>query len=248
MVRLAALLGLIVVLAGCGGKQTTTTTTTEPSSSSVRVYMLREGRVAPVSRALAMTKPSPRAALEQLLQGASPADERAGLDTAVVPGNSIVSFRIVNGIARVKLALDLTQRGIAQVVYTLTQFPTIKRVAVVTPDVAPGPQTRGAFESLTPAILVEEPTPFARVTRPLRVSGTANAFEATLQLELRRDDGAVLVHRTVTASSGSGTRGSFTASLSFEPTSGKAVLDVYEESAKDGSRIHVVSIPLILSG
>jgi hypothetical protein len=248
MARLVVLLALLVALAGCGGKQEQPRAQTTTGHVTARVYMLRDARVAAVTRRLPPPAATPRAALERLLEGPTPRERRAGLSTAVPAGNRIDSFRVADGMAHVDLALDLSRRGVAQVVYTLTQFPEIRRAAVATPDAAPGPLTRAALEDLTPLILVEEPTPYAEVTSPLRVWGSSNTFEATLQLELRRDDGSVLARTTVTATSGTGTRGTFESSLDFDATPGRAILEAYEQSAKDGSRIHVVEIPLVISG
>ena len=82
---------------------------------------------------------------------------------------------------------------------------------------------------------------------PLTVTGTANTFEAVLHLELRHGS-TVLVSRTVNATSGSGTRGTFTARLTFgSQVTGAGSLVAYEVSMKDGSRVNVVTIPLVLS-
>ncbi len=74
------------------------------------------------------------------------------------------------------------------------------------------------------------------------MTGTANTFEATFQYELLDADGNVIDKNFVTATSGTGTRGT------FEFTTGEfddaATLVVFENSAEDGSRIHEVEIPL----
>jgi len=86
------------------------------------------------------------------------------------------------------------------------------------------------------------------VESPLRVSGSSNTFEATSQLELLDANGKRLASKTVTASSGTGTRGTFDVTLSFKAPAGSATLVSYENSAKDGSRIDVVRIPVRVSG
>ncbi len=130
----------------------------------------------------------------------------------------------------------------AEIVYTLSQFDPAKPIALA------GKQyTRGGFESLTPAILVETPLPFEEVTAPLRMTGTANTFEATFEYDLLDPAGKVLKHDFVTATSGSGTRGAFDVRIPFEAPNGVARLVVYERSAADGSKTHIVEIPLSLA-
>ena len=126
--------------------------------------------------------------------------------------------------------------------FTLSQF------APTRPVVVDGkPYRRSDFEDLTPAILVEEPLPFARVSAPLRLRGTANTFEATFEYELLDPAGKVLTHHFVTATSGSGTRGFYDVKIPFEAPNGLGKLEVYELSAADGSRTHEVEIPLTLA-
>jgi hypothetical protein len=77
------------------------------------------------------------------------------------------------------------------------------------------------------------------------VSGTADVFEASFTLELRRPDGALLGRADVTASSGSGTRGSFSAQLACHAR-GRATLSAFAASAEDGSPTARVDVPLVL--
>jgi hypothetical protein len=108
--------------------------------------------------------------------------------------------------------------------------------------------TRKHFEDLTPQILVESPLPFQKVRSPLHASGTANTFEATFQYELRDLDGKVVARHFVTATSGSGTRGTFDVTIPFHfHHPGMGAFVVYELSAEDGSRIHQVEIPVELT-
>jgi hypothetical protein len=137
---------------------------------------------------------------------------------------------------------EATERT-AEEVYTLSQFDPKKPV-----DVDGKSYTRADFEQLTPQILVEGPLPFATVSSPLRVFGTANTFEATFEYELLDADGKVLSKHFVTATSGSGTRGTYDFTIRYDTPGGPGKLVVYELSAADGSRIHQVEIPLTLTG
>jgi len=144
-------------------------------------------------------------------------------------------------------AIGLTQgtgnERTAEEVYTLSQFAPQQAV-----DVGGRSYTRADFEDLTPAILVEAPLPFATVSAPLRLRGTANTFEATFEYELLDSNGKTLAKHFVTATSGSGTRGTYDITIRFASPGGAGKLLVYELSAKDGSRIHQVEIPLTFTG
>ncbi len=86
------------------------------------------------------------------------------------------------------------------------------------------------------------------MTSPIQLAGTANTFEATVNYRLVDSAGTVLKEGFTTATSGSGTRGTFSVAIPYPPGSaGAATLSIYEVSAKDGSRINVVAVPLQLS-
>jgi len=103
---------------------------------------------------------------------------------------------------------------------------------------------------LTPAILVESPRYFEAVGNPVRATGTANTFEATFQYELADTDGRIVDQGFVTATSGSGTRGTFDFTTSeYEiPFDGIGALFVFELSAEDGSQTNLREIPVRMSG
>jgi len=168
-------------------------------------------------------------------------DEQAIELTTALPDGVRPSVTIEAGSARVSGAPDdLPREALAQVVYTLTQFPTVESVVVGGAD-----YTRAELEDLTPAILVESPLPFEPVTAPLRVTGTANTFEATFEYELTDPDGKIVKRGFTTATSGSGTRGTFDFRIPFEiAQSGLGELIVFERSAADGSRTNLVEIPV----
>jgi hypothetical protein len=80
------------------------------------------------------------------------------------------------------------------------------------------------------------------VSAPFTVTGTANTFEANFLYELLDANGAVVDEDFVTATSGTGTRGTF--EFTTADAGDVAVLVVFEESAEDGSRMREVRIPL----
>jgi len=182
------------------------------------------------------------AALRELLDG--PTSEETGVRSAIPAGTTLESLVIANGIASVRLSRQpADDAALAQLVYTLTQFPSIKRVDFG----ADAPVGRRAFEAQTPAILVEAPLPQEDVEPGFEVTGTANTFEATFNYELKDASGKVLSKNFVTATSGSGTRGTFRFTVPYEvdePQQG--TLLVFELSAENGSRIHESEIPLYL--
>jgi germination protein M len=256
-------LGLVlVVAAGCGkssshraapsvtSSSTTSTTATAPTTTSVqvpttvvRVYFLRDGKVAPVARELPQTQAVAFASLEELFAGPSGVDRADGLTTAVPPNTSAGAVTLVNGVALVDIP-QLPRAGLAQVVYTLTQFPTVRGVRTGRSIGDTKPLTRADFEDVTPAILVESPLPHQAVSSPFRVVGTANTFEATFTARLLDAAGRQLVQKVVTATSGSGTRGTYAVTLTFPDSATPRWLEVYEPSAENGQPLHKVRIPL----
>jgi germination protein M len=230
-VKLAALLVAVAVglLAGCGGD--------DDSTTLARVYFLRDGKVWPVARD-AETDRVEAAALESLFDGPTSDERRIALDTAVPGGTP--SLTIDDGVARFQPAARYPTRALAQIVYTLTQFEAIESV-----EIDGKRYTRADFEEQTPLILVESPVAYEEVTSPLRVTGTANTFEATFQYELKDAAGEVVDEHFVTATSGTGTRGTF--DFTTKPFDDVGSLVVFELSAEDGSRVNEMEIPLRMS-
>lgn len=246
-----------VALVGCGGSdgaapgETTTTTDAEPvGESDVSVYFLLDGKVWPVRRTTERTPAVASAALDALVEG--PTEEEAEelfLESAIPEGTEVVSLAVQDGVAQVAFSTPLPSEAIAQVVYTLTQFPTVDSVELVEGGVPIAGFDRGDYEDLTPPILVESPRFFEEVPNPVRATGTANTFEATFQYELTDTDGRIVDEGFVTATSGSGERGTFDfATARYDiPFDGVGALIVFEVSAKDGSRTNLVEIPIRMS-
>jgi germination protein M len=261
---LAASCLFVLALAGCGGDDEGAApggTTTEPPAQTtdppaqtateeehsepivISLYFLRDGQVGLTRRnAIAGAKVG-TAAVEQLLAGPTSGDRAAGLMTAIPAGTRLERLSINGGTAKAELSREVSPAAAAQVVYTLTQFPSVHRVSIG----GDAPLGRADLEELTPPIFVEVPAPGYSVLSPLLISGTANTFEATFQVEILDAEERVIGKRFVTATSGSGTRGTFQAKVPFRATTkGPGKLVVYELSAEDGSRIHEVEIPLEL--
>ncbi len=241
-------IALVLVLAACGGDgtKTVTVTVTAPTSTapgastSLRVYFLLNDKVQPVLRTVPPTKAVAGAALNALLEGPTASEQQIGLSTRLSSESSVTVDRS-NGMLTVHG--DVPEgAALAQVVYTMTQFSNATTVKVNGKS-----YTRGSFEDFTPAILVELPLPFQAVSSPMHLAGTANTFEATFQYELRDAQGKILAKHFATATSGSGTRGTFDLKVPFDATSGgSGRLRVYEDSAANGKPIHVVEFPVLI--
>ncbi|MFN2467744.1 MAG: GerMN domain-containing protein, partial [Gaiellaceae bacterium] len=248
--------------------QTTPTTTSGGPEVAVRVYLLRRERVAAARRLVPQVRAVGSEAIRELLDSPTQAEREAGLTTAIPVGTELRGLDISGGVATVDLSrtfesgggsLSMTAR-VAQVVYTLTQFPTVRAVrfsldgepvehiggegVVVDPPVG-----RADFEDQTPTILVESPTPGETISSPVRIRGTANTFEATFVVRLLLNAaGARAFEQVVTATSGSGTRGTFDVSVPYTVSaSGPGTLVAFEPSAVDGSPVHVVEIPVYVT-
>jgi Immunoglobulin-like domain of bacterial spore germination/Sporulation and spore germination len=241
-----------IALAGCAGDDETTTVTvretvTETAASSVpaeapavvALYFLQDGKVWPERRGITTDQAIATNTINQLLEGTE-----SDLTTAIPPETRLGGLTVDGGVASIQLEPPLTDRkAMAQVAYTLLQFPTVKRVSFN----GGRPLASRAFEPQTPAILVQSPLAGEEVEPGFEATGTANTFEATFQYELLDADGKVLKKDFVTATSGSGTRGTFSFMVPYEvDATEQGRLVVFEISAADGSRTNERAIPLAL--
>ena len=182
-----------------------------------------------------------QAALDALAAGPTAGERSDGLSTAI-GSLRLTGLSIRNGEADLGALTHVSQLAEAQIVYTLTQFPTVRKVRIGD-DVL----DRSDLEDVTPVILVETPLPGETVKSPITVRGTSNTFEATMRVEVRRGS-RVLVAETVTASSGSGERGTYNATLDVDASPGPLTLVAFEPSAENGQPLHSVTVPLTLAG
>lgn len=245
------------------------TPTSGPSgATSVKVYLFMDEQLVPVRREVDATRAVGRASLNALFEG--PTDKEAGasppLTTSIPDGTILLGLDIADGLATVDLSREFESGGgsasmfgrLAQVVYTLTQFPTVERVAfrldgepvtVFSGEgiVLDGPSDRMDYEAFLPSVFVERPTWGATLGNPVRVSGIANVFEATFFVEVRDDDGRTLAEQRVMATCGTGCWGTFDVSIPYDVASRqRGELVTYHLSAMDGSPEDVRSYPVTL--
>ena len=238
-VTLAALaLALALVAAGClGGSGNPVATSTAPATTStagtttapaatrtVRVYIVRDGKLVAEGRQVPATPAVGSEALKALL------------------GSRSFNLTIANGVATVTGLGTLSHEGQAEIVATLTQFPAVQAVEIDGQRL-----TRLDIEDVTPQILLESPLPGDHVTSPVQLTGTANTFEATFMVEVLDRDGKSLSRKFVTATSGTGTRGTFATEIGYETADAQpGTIYVYESSAEDGRPLHEARVPVTL--
>jgi germination protein M len=222
-----------------------TTTTTAPRATGYSVYFAHDGHLAVAHRSVPATSMPATAAVRSLLAGPNGFEQATGLTSAVSSTVGLRSVSISSGTATVSLtAGGLSTMARAQVVFTLTQFPTVQRVVID----GGAPLSRADFESVAPQVLVESPGWGDTVTSPLRVRGSANTFEAVFRLEVTDWDGRIVASEVLMATSGTGTRGTFDTTLRYAASrTGLGELIASYDSPKDGSRVVVEEIPLTVS-
>jgi nucleoid-associated protein YgaU len=95
-----------------------------------------------------------------------------------------------------------------------------------------------------PPISVRQPRPFDMVDDPVEICGVGTGFEATFAARVRDANGIELSQVTITAG-GTGIWGNYRAALAVGvPPTPQGTVEVFEFSAKDGSEIHKVTVPV----
>jgi len=248
------------------------TPTPATGTTVVRVYLFMpddrgEPGLVAVLREVPRTLAVATAAMELLLDGPTASEADAGLVSAVPRGTSLLGISIDGGVASVDLTREYASGGgtesmlgrLAQVVYTLTQFPTVDSVRFqldgrptsvfggegITLD---GPVGRPDFYEQLPEIFVDRPVWGAAAGNPARVTGLTRVFEATFIVELFDARGLMLAQRVVTATCGTGCWGTFDETIGYDVRQAQwGVLRVYEGSAEDGSPINLRDYPVWLT-
>jgi len=274
---------LAIAASGCGsehavslgppqttpGSGTTENTGSQPKPNrvSLEVWFTRDDGLVAVHRTHAPTQRVATAAIESLLDGPTAKERDAGISTAVPDGTRLLGIGIRDGVATVDLTSEYQSGGgasslqtrLGQVVYTLSQFPTVQKVNfrldgspvnVFSTEgiVLDHPVGRGDYANLLPAIVVNTPRPGERVTSPVTVSGTANVFEANVTVEVQNAKGVVVGKTFTTAKCGTGCRGAYSVPVVYKvqkEQSGTIVVHD-DDAAGNGEPPHVVRIPITL--
>ena len=248
-----SLIGLLLLLAACGGNGGSSTTgATETTDEHIdvddpdaadrpqlRVYFLRDGTVQPVLRSLPNTYAVGTAALDALAAGPTRAEQHdLGLSSDV--SSDFGDLTVENGVAKPEGVADSSPTALAQIVYTLTQFPTVKAV-----EIGGKRYTRKDFEDETPIILVESPLPNETRVEPDPRDRHGEHVRGDVPVRRRRAGRQACSRRTSSPRPRAAARaGRSTFTTKPFTATGDGALVVYELSAKDGSRIHEARIPL----
>ena len=245
-----------------------------PGKITVRAYFFLgsftdNAGLVPVLREVPKTEAVGAAAMRVLLDGPNDPEmgARPAMYTAIPDGTRFLGLRIDSGIATVNLSREFESGGgsasvlgrLAQVVYTLTQFPTVQGVRFEldgTPvEVFGGegvvlsePVGRDDYYDQLPAIFVDRPAWGGVLANPGRVVGIANTFEATFQVRIQDGAGRSLAQGPVMATCGTGCWGTFDASIPYNVAeAGWGTLQVFELSAADGSEVKLTAYPVWLT-
>lgn len=242
---------------------------TEQSSNAVRyeVWFSQGESLFVAYRTQPATPRVGSAAVQALLEGPTDFEQGYGLSTSVPEGTQFLGLRIGDGVAHVDLTSEFESGGgtlsmttrLAQVVYTLTQFPTVKGVVFSLDgepiDVLGGeglvidhPLTRKDYADLLPAILVASPTLAQAAPSPVVVRGTANVFEANVTVEILDAAGRKIAETFTTATCGTGCRGFFRVAVPYEVDEEQegTVVVHDDDAAGTGHPPHEVRIPVVL--
>ena len=234
----------------------------------VRAYGVLSGEqgvegLVPTLHTIPETDGVARAAMEQLLAG----ELAEGVSSAVPAGTRLLGLTIRDGVAIVDLSREFETGGgsagsmyrLGQVVYTLTQFSTVRSVlfqvegrTVTTfgPEgiVLEGPQSRDDFADLLPSVFVDRPAFEAAIGNPARITGNANVFEATFMVSILDGGGRTIAETFVMADCGTGCRGDFSATIEYDVSRGQwGTLRVWVASAQDGAPEDVRDYPVWLT-
>lgn len=295
--RKLAPLSVLLVLTGCAGatdlgpapkaksqaaaKLNSATPTTAQKLVPLKIWLVQGKGLVARNRAHPQTVRVATAAVQELLAGPTPGERHgSGITTSIPVGTRLLGVGIDNGVATVDLTSQFQAGGgsgslqlrLAQVVYTLTQFPTVKKVrfeldgspvnvlsnrgVVVDRPVARrdyGKTDCAGFPSSQQGfIAVNSPPPGARISGNghiellVTVRGCSSTFEGTLNWDLKTKDGTTV--SSGVAQGGSLGPGSFRFIIPPPSTGeGPATLEVYEPPASgEGGPTSRARVPVVL--
>lgn len=232
---------------------------------SLQAWFTRQGKLFGTQHAVPATASVGRAAVDQLLAGPPPAEYAAGLRSLIPAGTQLLGLTISSGTATVDLSSSFVSAAspsamplrIAQVVYTLAQFPTVtsvqfkvdgQDVTVLGGVPVQSPQTTAMYDGYLPPITVQDPAIGEQVSSPVTVSGTADVFEAVVSVRILDSAGNQIARTFSTASCGTGCRGGYSVPVSYTaPRAEPGTIEVFESSPENGQPVNVQVIPVTLA-
>lgn len=230
----------------------------------------------PVARDITTPAVPATPTVEWLLAGPIQAetDGIPSITTAIPAGTELLGLTVANGTATVDLSSEFASGGgsmsmlsrVAQVVYTLTQFPTVDEVAFEiggVPTAVLGGEglmldsygTREGFlgTGLFPAIFVDSPVWNGEADNPMRIVGKTFVVDGEFVLAIVDDDGLILTEQTVVANGSEFMAPGGPLWVSFDVTVPYTVdtvqvgaLIVWSEDQSDGSQNNVREYPVTL--
>ena len=111
----------------------------ETTSTTITVYFLNSQIEAVATTRTVTTKAVAAAAMEALIEGPTSTEKAAGLVNGIPSDSLVLGVSIANGVATLDMSREFEAGGgstailsrLAQVVYTLTEFPTVDRVQLL---------------------------------------------------------------------------------------------------------------------
>lgn len=235
---------------------------------SYEVWFMHGEQLQAVRRTAERTPRVATTALRSLLAGPTPQEAAAGLSTAIPKDTKLLGVSVEDGVATVDLSSEYESGGgslsmtarLAQVVFTLTQFPTVHRVRFALDGepvhvfsgegiVLDHPVGRADYDLLLPAIVVDTPAPHATVHSPARVAGNADVFEANVTVRILDEHGREIARDFTTATCGTGCRGTYRLELPFRVDHAQpgTIVVQDDDAAGVGKPPHQVEIPVTLA-
>jgi spore germination protein GerM len=230
----------------------------------------------PVARDITTPAAPATPTVEWLLAGPTQGemDGIPSIMTAIPAGTELLGLSVANGVATVDLSSEFASGGgslsmlsrVAQVVYTLTQFPTVDEVAFEiegVPTTVLGGEglmldfygTREGFlgTGLLPAVYVDSPVWSGEADNPMRIVGRTFVAGGEFVLAIVDNDGLILTEQTVVASGAEFMAPGGPLWVSFDVTVAYTVdtaqlgaLIVWSEDPSDGSQANILEYPVRL--
>jgi hypothetical protein len=242
-----------------GTAPTAPATTVEGAAHDVQLWFVKDGKPAAVTRTAPVTDEPARQALQLLFLGPTAAEQAQGYSSQIVEGTQLNAIALRDRVATVDVSDAIQavvpgapddgaadQLKLGQIVRTLGAFKTIAWTRFVVNGLEqtfPAPND-GTYAGLLNQRIVDDGKdgpPWIQIEtvkvdrENVHFAGSADVFEGALQARLVQD-GKTLVESPLQASCGTGCRGSYVLDFSApDGTTGKARLEVYSESAEDGS-------------